>query len=110
MAAPAKKDADAKAEAQQQEEQAPDSPAQGGGRVRGIDALSPTDRQSAEQTDPRVFGKGGLQRGPSSAADVPESQRTGSVLPYKIDNIDVDSFDSRTTQEIQAQREKDAKK
>lgn len=34
-----------------------------------------------------------------------EKERTGSVLPYKVDDIDVDSFDVRTVEEIEAQRE-----
>ena len=108
MAAPAKKD-DAK---QEDTVQAQEQPATGGGRARGIEALSPTDRQSAELTDSRVIGKASIQRGPghTTAKGLPEEVRTGSVLPYKIDGIDVDSFDARTPQEIQAQREKEAKR
>lgn len=80
------------------------------GRTRGIDALSPADRQSAEMTDPFIrTSRGATRARVKTAGDVPEEARTGSVLPYRIDGIDVDSFDARTPADIQAEREKEQK-
>jgi hypothetical protein len=99
MATP-KKDQKAEAQADAEEQDS-------GQRVRGFEALSPTDQKSASQTSPRLT-RTDVSNAESTADEVAsESERTGSVLPYKVDDIDVDSYDVRTPQEIQEQREKE---
>jgi hypothetical protein len=96
-----------KKDAPKAEEQEQDS----GQRVRGFEALSPTDQKSASQTSPRAVRVDAESFEHSTAEEVAsETERTGSVLPYKVDGIDVDSYDARTPQEIQAQREKEGEK
>jgi hypothetical protein len=66
-------------------------------RVTGPDAVPEGDRKSVETP----LGEGAPEPEVVTAADVPKEERTGSVLPYRIDDIDVDSYDARTAQQIQ---------
>lgn len=66
----------------------------------------PIDAWSAAQGNPFTAD---ADEGRIVADDVAtKAERTGSVLPYKTDEIDVDSLDIRTDADIQAQKEAEA--
>ncbi len=80
-----------------QRQQREQEPTQDDSSTQGIDALPQADRASADQRPNDGANDG---EGPAVKDDFKAAETEGSVLPYRVDEIDVDSFDTRTDQEI----------